>query len=214
MVINESMAKRLLKKTFIYSFWKEYREIRDYWRWLKNGMPAPPPHGIKQGVVKEYARTYKCRIFFETGTYLGDMIWAVKDNFQHIYSVELSKSLHQQAQRCFRNDKHITLINGDSGKILRETLKKIKKPCLFWLDAHYSGGITAIGNKHSPIIEEINTILKHPIKNHVILIDDARMFAGKDGCPELTELKEAVTMLRPELNFAVKKDIIRIVKEI
>ena len=214
MAINENMGKRLLKKTFVYSFWKEYREIRDYWRWVKNGMPPPPPHGIKQGVVKEYARTYQCRIFFETGTYLGDMIQAVKNDFRHIYSVELSECLYQRVQLRFKKDHHIIFLQGDSGKVIRETLKQIKEPCLFWLDAHYSGGITTTGNKHSPIIEEINTILKHPIKNHVILIDDARMFVGKDGYPELSELKETIAMLRPELNFAVKKDIIRIVKEI
>ena len=214
MAINENMAKGLLKKTFIYSFWREYREIRDYWRWLKTGCPPPPPHGIKQGVVKEYVRSYQCSVFFETGTYLGDMIQAVKDDFRHIYSVELSERLYQQAQLRFKNDHHIILLQGDSGKILRETLKQIQKPCLFWLDAHYSGGITATGNKHSPIIEEINTILKHPIKNHVILIDDARMFVGKNGYPDLSELKETVAILRPELNITVEKDIISIVKEI
>lgn len=214
MTINENMAKRLLKETFIYSFWREYREIRDYWRWLKNGMPAPPPHGIKQGVVKEYAKTYNCRLFFETGTYLGDMIQAVKDDFKYIYSVELSEQLYRQAQLRFKNNNNITLLQGDSGKVIREILKQIRESCLFWLDAHYSGGITATGNKHSPIIEEINTILKHSIKNHVILIDDARMFVGKDGYPELSEVKETVAMLRPELKIAVEKDIIRIVKEI
>ena len=214
MVINENMAKRLLKKTFIYSFWKEYREIRDYWRWLKNGMPSPPPHGIKQGVVKEYARSYQCRVFFETGTYLGDMIWAVKDNFRHIYSVELSEQLYRQAQLRFKKDHHITLLQGDSGKVIRETLKQIQESCLFWLDAHYSGGITAKEDKLSPIMEEVVLILKHSVRNHVILIDDARMFVGRDGYPDLSELKKNVGRLRPELNITVEKDIIRIVKEI
>jgi len=142
MTINENMAKRLLKETFIYSFWREYREIRDYWRWLKNGMPAPPPHGIKQGVVKEYAKTYNCRLFFETGTYLGDMIQAVKDEFKYIYSVELSEQLYRQAQLRFKNNNNITLLQGDSGKVIGEILKQIRESCLFWLDAHYSGGIT------------------------------------------------------------------------
>ena len=208
------MGKRLLKRTFIYSFWNEYREIRDYWRWLKIGSPPPPPHGIKQGVVKEYARTYQCRIFFETGTYLGDMIQAVKNDFRHIYSVELSEPLYRQAQLRFKKNHHINLLQGDSDKMIKETLKQIGEPCLFWLDAHYSGGITAKGNKHTPIIEEINAILKHSIKDHVILIDDARMFVGKDGYPELSELKETIAMLRPKLNIAVEKDIIRIVKEV
>lgn len=177
-------------------------------------MPAPPPHGIKQGVVKEYARTYKCRIFFETGTHLGDMIQAVKEDFRHVYSVELSEHLYRQAQLRFKKDHHITLLQGDSGKVVRETLKQIQESCLFWLDAHYSGGITAKGDKFSPIIEEIIPILKHSVSNHVILIDDARMFVGYDGYPDLSELKKIVGRLRPELNITVEKDIIRIVREV
>ena len=109
MTIDENIVKRLLKQTHIYSFWREYREIRNYWRWLKNGMPVPPPHGIKQGVVKKYARIYNCRLFFETGTYLGDMIQVVKDDFKHIYSVELSEQLYRQAQLRFKNNNNITL---------------------------------------------------------------------------------------------------------
>ena len=214
MTINENIGKRLLKHTFIYSFWREYREIRDYWRWLKNGMPVPPPHGIKQGVVKKYARTYNCRLFFETGTYLGDMIQVVKDDFKHIYSVELSEQLYRQAQLRFKKDHHITLLQGDSGKVIQKSLKQIQEPCLFWLDAHYSGGITAEGDKLSPVMEEVIIILTHSVKKHVILIDDAREFTGRDGYPELSELKEKVAMLRPELIFTVEKDIIRIVKEI
>ena len=213
MIINENKAKRLLKKTSIYSFLREYREIRDYWRWLKNGMLAPPPHGIKQGVVKEYAKKYQCQVFFETGTYLGDMIQAVKDDFRHIYSVELNAGLYQQAQLRFKKDHHITLLQGDSGKILYETLKQIQEPCLFWLDAHYSGGITAKGNKLSPIVEEINEILKHFIKNHVVLIDDAREFTGTGGYPEIGEFMETVSQIRSDLNICVKQDIIRIVRK-
>ena len=82
------------------------------------------------------------------------------------------------------------------------------------VDAHYSGGITAEGDKLSPVMEEVIIILTHSVKKHVILIDDAREFTGRDGYPELSELKEKVAMLRPELIFTVEKDIIRIVKEI
>lgn len=79
--------------------------------------------------------------------------------------MELSEQLYRQAQLRFKNSNNITLLQEDSGKVIREILKQIRESCLFWLDAHYSGGITATGNKHSPIIEEINTILKHSIKN-------------------------------------------------
>ena len=204
------MFKELLKKTPLYSFWKEYREIRGYWRWLKDGRPVPPPHGIKQGIIKEYARNYHCQIFFETGSYQGDMIQAVKKNFKQIYSVELSETFYQNVKQRFKHDHHITLLQGDSGEVVRDSLNHIHEPCLFWLDAHYSGGNTAKGEKLSPIMEEIIPILNHTIKSHVILIDDAREFAGKDGYPDLVELKQKVIRRRPDLSVMVELDIIRI----
>ena len=37
----------------------------------------------------------------------------------------------------------ISIIQGDSGKILNSITNKLKKPAIFWLDGHYSSGITA-----------------------------------------------------------------------
>ena len=175
--------------------------------------PVPPPHGIKQGVIKEYAREYQCPFFFETGTYNGDMIQAVKHDFKQIYSVELSESLYKQARLRFQNDPHIILLQGDSGKVLPETLKRISEPCLFWLDAHYSGANTAKGENFSPIMEEIGPILNHYVRNHIILIDDAREFTGKEGYPDIVEFAKDVTQIRPDLMIGVELDIIRILKK-
>jgi len=207
------MIRRLLKKTVLYSLWKEYCEIRYYRRWLKSSKPIPPPHGVKQAIIKDYARTYQCPIFFETGTCKGDMIQAVKDDFRQIYSVELSESLYQQARQRFQNNPHITLLQGDSGKVVPEVLEQISQPCLFWLDAHYSGPHTAMGEELSPVREEIVPILNHWVRNHIILIDDAREFRGKDGYPDIMELKEEVAHIRDDLRLEVELDIIRILRK-
>lgn len=207
------MIKKMLKRTPLYFFCKEYCEIRGYWRWLKNGRPVPPPHGIKQGVIKEYARKYQCPVFFETGTYNGDMIQAVKHDFKQIYSVELSESFYKQARLRFQNDPHIILLQGDSGKVLPEILKQVSKPCLFWLDAHYSGANTAKGEKFSPIMEEIGPILNHYVRDHIILIDDAREFTGKGGYPDIVGFTQEVTRIRQDLMVTVELDIIRILKK-
>ena len=94
--------------------------------------------------------------------------------------------------------------------MLPETLKRISEPCLFWLDAHYSGANTAKGDKFSPIMEEVLPILDHKVRNHVILIDDAREFTGKDGYPEIVKFTQEVTQIRQDLKIVVELDIIRI----
>ena len=79
-------------------------------------------------------------------------------------------------------------MHGDSGEILPELLNNINEPILFWLDGHYSAGNTSKGSLNTPIIKELVTIFQHPIKQHIILIDDARLFNGADDYPTSVEV--------------------------
>ncbi|MBN1898232.1 MAG: hypothetical protein JW827_05615 [Spirochaetes bacterium] len=168
---------------------------------------------MKQNIVKEYARKNTIRIFIETGTYLGNMINAVKRIFKTIHSIELDNHLALQAKKRFSRFSHITIWQGDSSKILPAILTGISEPCLFWLDAHYSGGVTARAEIDTPIKQELSHIFDHRIKDHVILIDDARYFIGKDSYPELDDLKKWVNQKCPDKEFYVKYDIIHIHKK-
>lgn len=126
-----------------------------------------------------------------------------------IISIELSVELFEKAQYRFRKDKNIEIIQGDSGKVLSKALENINEPVIFWLDGHYSSGITAKGEKNCPIFEEIDAIFKNDSFDHVFLIDDARIFIGKDDYPTIENL---LTYLRNKNNnytVDVKDDIIR-----
>ncbi len=209
--------KKFIKSTFIYIF---YRKIKSYLdrravkkKWEENGRLVPPPHEIKVDVVKETAKKFKTTIFVETGTYRGDMVFEVKNLFKKIISIELSKTLFEQAKMKFEGFNHITIVHGDSGEILGSQISNINEPCLFWLDGHYSAGITAKGNVNTPIIQELNHILSHFIKEHVILIDDARLFNGENDYPELNELRTYILDKKPNYRFEVDNDIIKVYKE-
>ena len=91
-----------------------------------------------------------------------------------------------------------------------DLLHSISRPCLFWLDAHYCGSITAKGNSITPIIEELQHIFNHHINDHVILIDDARAFIGQNDYPTIDELKEFIYKHHQECIIEIKNDIIRI----
>ena len=47
------------------------------------------------------------------------------------------------------------------------------------------------------------------MKNHVILIDDARLFNGTDDYPTLEELEALVHSFRPDYQVYVRHDAIR-----
>jgi len=183
--------------------------INDYHKWLKAGKPLPPPHLVKQEMVKQYANTYQTNVLIETGTFRGEMIDACATLFKRIFSIELSNELFQEASKRFAHQKHISIMQGDSGKIMPEILSKINEPCLFWLDGHYSGGFTAKGSKETPILQELAAILKHPVEHHVVLIDDARCFNGENDYPTINELKNMILPCHPDWFFEIEDDAIR-----
>lgn len=178
-----------------YHYWQNYRN---------------PPHRVKRDMVAGLADRYKTPILVETGTFMGDMVYAMKDKFETIYSIELSAELHQKALQRFSGLPHIQLLQGDSGKQIDTILPKINKPTLFWLDGHYSGGFTAKADINTPIIEELRKVLTQPYLNHVILIDDARCFNGTDDYPSVKEIFLLVQSLQPNLKFNIENDCIQL----
>lgn len=179
-------------------------------QWKNNGSPEPSPHAHKQETIKAYARQFNLNTLVETGTYLGDMMVAQAQNFRRLYSIELSDELAKRAQIRLSKYKHITILQGDSGKVLHELMPTFNEPCLLWLDGHYSAGITAKGEKECPVFEELDAIMHHP-QHHIVLIDDARLFIGKNDYPTLEELMEYVKRAPKKYVMSVSEDIIRII---
>jgi len=141
-----------------------------------------PAKGVKisQERKAEALLSYKeptTNIFIETGTFQGDMIEMLKKHFKDIYSVELDKNLYDAAMSRFNGEDNIHLYCGDSAEEIDGILKQITSKALIWLDAHADGDINF---KNSPIEVELRTIFNHSIKDHVILIDDARHFNMSD----------------------------------
>lgn len=178
--------------------------------WSSMGAPFPPPSAYKQELMKLYAKHYGIDTLVETGTYLGQMVEACMDNFKTIHSIELSDELHARAKKKFARNRSVKLHKGDSGEMLAKVLKSLKKPAIFWLDAHYSEGITAKGILNTPILEELDGIFKHRIKGHVILVDDARIFTGKDDYPTTDQVRKLAAKSLKNHHFVNRYDIIRL----
>lgn len=175
----------------VYDVILRLRSRRQYRLWLQGGLSFPP-HRVKENVLRQYARRHGLRSFVETGTYFGEMIDALKEEFSQIQSIELDDFLYERARRRFGNFRHIHLLHGDSSAMLAVALSAIDGPTLFWLDAHHSAGITAMGGRASPVLEELDHIFRSPIDGHVIAIDDARLFGNEAGYPTMDELRTFV----------------------
>ena len=177
-------------------------------RWRQAGRPVPPPHAFKQATIARYGRTFSLTALVETGTYLGDTVEAQRKRFRKVVSIELSPDLHRAALVRFAHRKNVTLLEGDSADLMESVLAQLDGPALFWLDGHYSAGVTAQGSLDTPVQRELEIILGSPEK-HVILVDDARCF-GSGDYPTLDAVRALVARLRPGWACVVQDDIIRI----
>jgi hypothetical protein len=206
----KKIVKNLLPD-FVLRPLQEINLSRQVTAWKQSGGPIPPPYTVKQYAVIQYQKKYCCSTFIETGTYLGDMIEAQKRRFNKLISIELAESLFQRSKARFTSDVHIEILEGDSGKVLPSIMQHITEPVIFWLDGHYSQGETAKGDLECPIIAEIDAILvtaPHKLP-HVILIDDARDFTGKNDYPTIEGLDKYIKQINPAYELEVKDDIIR-----
>ena len=57
-------------------------------------------------------------------------------------------------------------------------------------------------------MEELKQICAHPVKDHVILIDDAREFTGQNDYPTIESLRTFIGARLPDHEFDVKDDIV------
>lgn len=193
---------------FLYRAMKPLGNMLLMYRWKRNGRQGAPPPAEKHRIIKEYAERFGIGTLVETGTYWGDTVDAVEDEFDRIYSVEFDDFLFGQARRRFSRNERITILHGDSADILPKVLAEVDGPCLFWLDAHCSGGMTGKGPLLTPIVDELRTILGDR-PDHVVLADDASAFVGDDDYPTLDQVRELVRAHRPEWAFEVDSNIIR-----
>lgn len=198
------ILKNLIKKTPLFPI---LRPIAD---WM---IPSPPPDPERWEVVKDFGKRFNLPCLVETGTYLGATIQAVKGDFKRIYSIELDHKMATEAKDKFKDFSHITIIEGDSSKELIKLLPTLQEPVLFWLDAHYSGGITAKGDKYTPIMAELDTIFTYTKTDFAILIDDARDFRGKNDYPTVRSLKKYVHNLNSDYTFEIAGGIMRIFRK-
>lgn len=197
------------RRLSIHPLIRPLTERRIRLQWHLAGRPVPPPPLVKQAIVKDHLHRFGLRTFVETGTFAGEMTNAVRGHAARIVSIELDPRWHARAIERFRDCPDVELLQGDSATRLPEVLATLAEPALFWLDAHYSGPVTARGVIDSPIVSELEAIRAHPVRGHVVLIDDLRDFNGTGGYPRADDLVGWVRQVDPGAHVDIRDDILR-----
>jgi hypothetical protein len=161
----------------------------------------------KRRLLAWYGRRYGCDTFVETGTYRGDTVAALRQRFDALWSIELDPGLAQAAARRFANAGNVMILCGDSAELVPLLAAGMnRRRVLWWLDAHYSGGITAGGD--SPLCAELAALRERAGAGVVILIDDARLFGRDPAFPELGSVRQWAD--ENGMRCAVGGDVIRL----
>jgi hypothetical protein len=163
----------------------------------------------KREEIRRWQLATGYKVFVETGTFLGKTTLAMSQIFDRCFTIEIDENLYARARQLLASRSNITVILGDSGEKLPEVVAQLEEPAIFWLDGHYSKSVTGKGARDTPIEAELHAIFHHRIKEHVILIDDARAFLGIHGYPSVARLKKFVDEHSTH-RMRISNDIIRI----
>jgi hypothetical protein len=122
-------------------------------------------------------------IFIETGTgRAGNGITAaIEAGFTKIISIEITPEFHERAKVKFSDyieSGKVILLLGDSSKMLPKVLEEFKNERFtFWLDAHIDGPyLPEYKGQKCPLYDELNIIKNLDRNDHIIMIDDRRIF--------------------------------------
>lgn len=127
---------------------------------------------ILDTVLKDEKNDYD--YFVETGTLHAQTVLNFENRFKELHTIEVMEDLYESAKKYYNGDK-IKFHLGDSMKKLPEIINKLDNNAIFFLDGHWSCGHTSFGEKHVPLLEELESIMKFKHKN-IIIIDDVRLF--------------------------------------
>lgn len=190
---------------------RNIKQLLMYPLWLMKPPGGADNHFFKRRRITRLQGKYQFRSFIETGTYYGQMTDAVKHLFTKVLTVELYQPLYEQNLAAFKNT-NVKIFFGDSGSKLGEMIDEAGDSILFWLDGHYSGAGTALGEKVSPLIKELETIREKRLHKYCILIDDVRCFSPEHDYPELDEVMSVLKSLDPGIEISRDKDCLVAIK--
>jgi hypothetical protein len=167
------------------------------------------PDAWKRQVVRRHLRERGLRSLVETGTWQGGMASALQGDVDRLVTIELDPALAARARSLLEPWPHVKVLEGDSGKVLPQVLRSIDVPCCFWLDAHDSGPGTARGDRETPLRQEVEAIVAHPVAGHVVLIDDAHLL-GRGDYPTLAWLRETFERAWPGCEIEIADSILSV----
>jgi len=166
------------------------------------------------GLMLELKDKYRLDAFLETGTSAAaETTLQAALHFDRVFTVELTAIGYRSACERLKECPNVDLRCGSSPAFIRGVLAvNPELRFLFWLDAHWCGG-PKLGPE-CPLLHELAEIAPTHAQ-HVILIDDARLFLNPPPPPHdpaqwpaFETVRELCLSWEPQPTVTVQDDII------
>lgn len=129
--------------------------------------------------------------YIETGTDNGvSLEKAINSGYKNIITIDILECAH--TRKKFESNSNVKFVKGSSSEVLWDLIKDINSQIVFYLDAHICGDEA----KDLPVLSELDTIAKHHIKNHIIILDDVRLF--KDMKLDIDVVTKKLKQINPD----------------
>lgn len=181
---------------------------------MANAETAMGIHGLPTDLITNLMTQFDLSVFVETGTHLGHTARWASGQFAKVVTIERSESLYTKAREAMGHISNLEILRGDTREVLPQVLAGQERPCLLWLDAHWSGGETFGQADECPLLDEIR-IVNQSRPDHFILIDDARLFTSPpprphrwDQWPEFALVMQALTSGGADRYVLIHEDVL------
>lgn len=159
-------------------------------------------------MVVSLRNRFRISTFVETGTGYGNTSIVAAKLFEEVYTIEIDPAIFGHQKKELLKSRNVRRYCGDSSKLIKEVLKLLNSPAIFYLDAHFNGMGKKIAKVECPLLFELQVILSKAKKRSCILIDNAGMFLHPPHYPhavkEWPTIKEIVDMVKPHSNYSIQ----------
>lgn len=180
--LNQRRKEQL--KMGIFDFLSDYRSKKRIERglknerreWIQRQYASPSLAHIKRAVLLRLG--FPGAVWVETGTFMGDTAALLAAHSNAVYTIEPDRALHEKAAARFADGSKVKALHGLSEEVFPTLLPTLSGTVNFWLDGHYSGGITHQGPTDCPVRDELQNIENNLSRyaKVAVLIDDVRCF--------------------------------------
>ena len=168
------------------------QELSALQAWASRDWEAPSPDFVKRQVLLRNG--WPNATWVETGTFMGQTTALLAQHAAQVVSIEPEPTLCAKAKERFAAQANVHIVHGLSEAVFPKLLPMINGAVNFWLDGHYSAGVTHKGPIDTPIRQELAAIDAQLSRWGAvcICIDDLRLCTSTDpqfdAYPPLEEL--------------------------